>query len=201
MHFLHLRDIETAKHTRRVANLTVEFSRVSGQFNEDELKDLYFCALIHDLGKMAVPDAILKKKGRLSRKEMKVIQMHPQYTYDLFFVLTGFDSMLEIAYCHHEKWDGTGYPRRLMGEAIPLKARLFAIVDVWDALTSDRCYRPAWTEKQAFQYIQEQSGAHFDPAMVNLFTQNFHLFRLAQSIELNMTCKFSVHEAVCAIGG
>jgi len=182
--FLHLRDIETAEHTRRVAQTAVEFARYMNAFTELELKDLYYSALLHDVGKIGIPDMILKKRGRLTKEEMAIIQKHPQYTYDLFFAISGFEALLDIAYCHHEKWDGTGYPRRLKGDEIPLKARLFAVVDVWDALTSDRCYRPAWSDRQAYAYILHESGVQFDPAIVEAFVSHFQLFAHAPASEL-----------------
>lgn len=176
MKSLYLQDIETAEHTRRVARLTLQFARTMNVFSESELRDLYYGALLHDAGKVGIPEAILKKKGKLTRQEMEIVKKHPQYTYDLFFAISGFEPLLDIAYCHHEKWDGTGYPRRLKGTTIPLKARLFAVVDVWDALTSDRCYRPAWTDQHAYAHILRQAGSHFDPAVVEAFEHNFHLF-------------------------
>lgn len=181
--FLHMRDIETAEHTRRVAQTVVKFAQNMNVFSKSELKDLYYNALLHDVGKIGIPDVILKKKGKLTKMEMEVIQKHPQYTYDLFFAISGFESLLEIAYCHHEKWDGTGYPRRLKGEKIPLNARLFAVVDVWDALTSDRCYRSAWSDQKAYKHILQQSGTHFDPIIVKAFVDNFHLFAHASETQ------------------
>ena len=126
-------------------------------------------ALLHDIGKMGVPDHILLKPEPLTDEEWMIMRKHTHYAYDMLKPIAFLGSALDIPYCHHEKWDGTGYPRRLKGDEIPLTARLFAIVDVWDALTSDRPYRPAWSEKEALTYIQEQSGKHFDPQVVEPF--------------------------------
>jgi HD-GYP domain-containing protein (c-di-GMP phosphodiesterase class II) len=126
-------------------------------------------ALLHDIGKMGVSDAILKKPGKLTDEEWQQIRKHPQYAYDMLSSIKYLKSAIDIPYCHHEKWDGSGYPRGLKGEEIPLSARIFAVVDVWDALTSDRPYRKAWSKLKARQYIQEQAGKHFDPEIVGIF--------------------------------
>ena len=170
---LSLRDIETEEHTKRVAALSLDIARALGSFKEFELWDIYHGALIHDVGKIGIPDSILQKKGPLTDGEEAQIRMHPIYAYELFRTLPCFQSLLDIAYCHHEKWDGSGYPRGLKGEQIPLKARLFAIADVWDALTSERHYRSPWPEEKVYNYIIEQSGKHFDPEIVKLFSTNY----------------------------
>src|SRR5581483_9371106 len=126
-------------------------------------------ALLHDIGKMGVPDNILLKPGKLTDEEWEIMRRHPQYAFDLLTPISYLRRSLDIPFCHHEKWDGTGYPRGLKGEEIPLVARIFAVVDVWDAVTSDRPYRPAWTKDQALKHIQEQSGSHFDPRVVRTF--------------------------------
>jgi HD-GYP domain-containing protein (c-di-GMP phosphodiesterase class II) len=128
--------------------------------------------LLHDIGKMGVPDKILFKPGPLTEEEWKVMHRHPQFAHDLLAPIAHLAQALEIPYCHHEKWDGTGYPRGLQGDQIPLAARIFAVVDVWDALTSDRPYRPAWTKKKTLEYIKEQSGHHFDPNVVDVFLKS-----------------------------
>jgi HD-GYP domain-containing protein (c-di-GMP phosphodiesterase class II) len=126
-------------------------------------------ALLHDIGKMAIPDAILLKPGPLTADEMAVMRRHPVYAHDLLAPIAFLRPALDIPYCHHERWDGTGYPCGLRGDAIPLAARVFAVVDVWDALLSDRPYRAAWPEAQVRAYIHAQAGTHFDPAVVAAF--------------------------------
>lgn len=165
---LDLRDKETEGHSQRVTETTLRLARSMG-FTESELVQVRRGALLHDIGKMGVPDSILLKPGKLTDQEWEVMRRHPQHAYDLLSKISYLRSALDIPYCHHEKWDGTGYPRALRGEQIPLPARIFSLVDVWDALTSDRPYRPAWSHKEALEYIQEQSGKHFDPRIVESF--------------------------------
>jgi HD-GYP domain-containing protein (c-di-GMP phosphodiesterase class II) len=150
--------------------MTVKLARSFG-LNEAELVDVRRGALLHDIGKMGVPDNILLKPGELTEQEWKQMRMHPVYAYDLLSHIAYLRQALNIPYYHHEKWDGTGYPRGLKGEAIPLTARIFAVVDVWDALISDRPYRAAWTKEQAREYIRTSAGTHFDPQVVAVFMQ------------------------------
>jgi HD-GYP domain-containing protein (c-di-GMP phosphodiesterase class II) len=121
------------------------------------------------MGKLGIPDAILQKADQLSKDEWVIMHRHPQLAYDMLYPIEYLRDAVDIPYSHHEKWDGSGYPRGLKGEEIPLAARLFAVVDVWDALTSDRPYRPAWKKEDALAFIREQSGTHFDPQCVKLF--------------------------------
>jgi putative nucleotidyltransferase with HDIG domain len=165
---LDLRDRETEGHTLRVTEMMISLARRFG-FDEEELKHIHWGALLHDIGKMGVPDHILLKPGPLTGEEQLLMQKHPQYAYDLIQPIAFLRPALDIPYCHHEKWDGTGYPRGLKGKEIPLTARLFAIVDSWDALTSDRPYRPAWSKEEALAYMREESGKQFDPQVVDLF--------------------------------
>ena len=165
---LDLRDKETEGHTQRVTEMTIHLARNFG-FSEAELLHIRRGALLHDIGKMGVPDNILLKHEPLTEEEWVIMQRHAQYAYDLLKPITFLAPALDIPYSHHEKWDGTGYPHGLKEEEIPLAARLFAVVDVWDALTSDRPYRSAWSEQEALAYIREQSGKHFDPQVVELF--------------------------------
>jgi HD-GYP domain-containing protein (c-di-GMP phosphodiesterase class II) len=125
--------------------------------------------MLHDIGKMGVPDSILLKPGRLTAAEWKLMKKHPVFAYEMLSSIKYLRPSIDIPYAHHEKWDGTGYPRGLAGEQIPLSARLFAVVDVWDALTSNRPYRAAWSRAKALKYIREQSGKHFDPVIVRIF--------------------------------
>ena len=167
-HALDLRDRETEGHTRRVTELTLRMAREFG-ISGEEMVQVRRGALLHDIGKMGIPDRILLKAGPLSEEERVEMQKHPEYAYKLLSPITYLRPALDIPYCHHEKWDGTGYPRGLKGEDIPLVARIFAVVDVWDALCSDRPYRPAWNKADSLAYIQELAGSHFDPKVVELF--------------------------------
>jgi len=163
-----LRDNETEGHTQRVTALIEKIARLAG-VNSDELVNIRRGALLHDIGKIGVPDAILHKPDKLTDDEWVIMRQHPQFAYDMIQPIEYLRPALDIPYCHHEKWDGSGYPRRLKGEEIPLSARLFAIIDVWDAVTSDRPYRLAWDKEKALGYIKEQTNKHFDPRVVELF--------------------------------
>lgn len=165
---LDLRDMQTKDHTSRVTELTLTLARFAGM-NEVEIMHVKHGALLHDIGKMGIPDAILLKEDYLSNEEWDIMRRHPSYAYEMLSPIEYLRPALDIPYCHHEKWDGTGYPRGLAGDQIPLAARLFAVVDVWDALRSNRPYRKSWSEEQAREYIRSQSGTHFDPYAVDLF--------------------------------
>jgi HD-GYP domain-containing protein (c-di-GMP phosphodiesterase class II) len=128
-------------------------------------------ALLHDIGKMGVPDRILLKPGKLTDEEWVIMKKHPVYANELLSPIAYLRPALDIPYCHHERWDGTGYPRGLTGTQIPFTARLFALVDVWDALTSDRPYSEAWSNENAIQYIRDESGKQFDPRVVESFLE------------------------------
>ena len=167
-HALDLRDRETEGHSRRVTEVTVKLAQALN-FSEEEIIHIRRGALLHDIGKIGIPDSILHKPDSLSEEEWINMRKHPQFAYDMLSPIEYLRPALAIPYGHHEKWDGTGYPRGLKGEEIPMSARLFAIADVWDAVTSDRPYRAAWTEEQATAYIREQIGKHFDPQVVDLF--------------------------------
>ncbi len=169
-HALELRDQETAGHTQRVTNLTVGLARALG-VDESELAFVRWGALLHDIGKMGIPDSILLKTGRLTKEEWAIMRLHPQFAYDMLSPIAYLRSALDVPYCHHERWDGTGYPRGLVGEQIPLSARIFAVVDVWDALCSDRPYRKAWPKKKVLAYIRQQAGYYFDPDVVRVFLE------------------------------
>jgi GAF domain-containing protein len=167
---LELRDKETHGHSRRVTNLTLNLAHRLNLSN-NRLVHIRRGVLLHDIGKMGIPDQMLKKTGSLSEEEWVEMRKHPQYAYDLLHPIIYLRPALDIPYCHHEKWDGTGYPRSLKEKQIPLAARIFAIVDVYDALSYDRPYRPAWPQNQVLQYLREQSGKHFDPDVVNAFME------------------------------
>jgi len=165
---LELRDKETEGHTRRVAELSTRLAQTMG-VRENEILQVYRGALLHDIGKMGVPDSIVLKPGPLTDDEWAIMHKHPQYAFDMLSPIAYLRQALDIPLCHHEKYDGTGYPRGLRGAQIPIAARIFSVVDVWDAITSDRPYRKAWQKEVAFQYIEEQSGRHFDPEVVKAF--------------------------------
>ncbi len=165
---LDLRDRETEGHTQRVTELTVALARVMG-LPEQSIPHIRRGALLHDIGKMGVPDEILRKPGALTEEEWRIMRQHPRHAYDLLSPIVYLRPALDIPYCHHEKWDGSGYPQGLKGDAIPLAARLFAVVDVFDALTSNRPYRSAWAFDRTLEFIQAQSGAHFDPQVTEVF--------------------------------
>ncbi|MBN2388559.1 MAG: HD domain-containing protein [Anaerolineales bacterium] len=167
---LELYDQETEGHSRRVVDMTL---RIAQTFNlcRDELVAVHRGVLLHDIGKMAIPSDILQKPGPLSEDEWEVMRQHPNHAYELLQPITYLQSALDIPYCHHERWDGKGYPRGLKGEQIPLAARIFSIVDVWDALLSDRPYRKAWPRSKTLKYIKENAGIRFDPVIVDIFFQ------------------------------
>ena len=165
---LELRDKETEGHSRRVVNLTENLARALG-ISEEKIVHLRRGVLLHDIGKMGIPDHILLKQGPLTEEEWKIMKQHPQYAYDMISSIDFLHPVLEIPYYHHERWDGTGYPLGLKGAEIPIGARIFAVVDVWDALCSDRPYRPSWSKSKAKSYIRSQSGLAFDAEVVDVF--------------------------------
>jgi PAS domain S-box-containing protein/putative nucleotidyltransferase with HDIG domain len=165
---LDLRDKETEGHTLRVTEMTIALARAAG-IPEEEMIHVKRGALLHDIGKMGVPDRILHKPGRLTEAEWEIMHQHPAYARDMLYPIEYLRPALSIPYSHHERWDGSGYPQGLKAEQIPLPARLFAIVDVWDALRSNRPYRQGWPEEDVLKYIRSEAGAHFDPQAVDLF--------------------------------
>jgi HD-GYP domain-containing protein (c-di-GMP phosphodiesterase class II) len=170
-HALDLRDKETEGHTQRVTEMSQRLARIMG-IKGEALLHMRRGALLHDIGKLGVPDGILLKPGEFTPEEWVVMAKHPQFAYDWLAPIAYLKEALVIPYCHHERWDGSGYPRGLKGEEIPLAARIFTIVDEWDAVTSDRPYRMAWPHEQAVEYIRENSSKHFDPAVVEIFLNN-----------------------------
>jgi putative two-component system response regulator len=168
VHALDLRDKETEGHSLRVTEMTLKFAQLVG-IDEKQFEDVRRGALLHDVGKLGIPDAILLKPGRLTEEEWKIMRMHPVYAHEWLSPIDFLRPALDIPYCHHEKWDGSGYPRGLRGEDIPIFARLFAIVDVWDALRSDRPYRPAMSEEEVLSFIKAQAGKHFDASFLEIF--------------------------------
>lgn len=165
---LDLRDKETEGHTQRVTEMTVKFARAIG-FSELDIEHIRRGALLHDVGKLGIPDAILHKHGALTPEEWQIMKRHPVYALQWLSPIEFLLPALHIPYSHHEKWDGSGYPRGLKGTEIPIAARIFALVDVWDALCSDRPYREAMKKPDALEYIKSQQGIHFDPALMETF--------------------------------
>lgn len=165
---LDLRDKETEGHTQRVTSLTLKLATAMG-IDGDDLIHIERGALLHDIGKMAIPDGILLKPGGLTAEERSLIEKHPVYAYEMLNPIKFLEPALDIPYCHHEKWNGTGYPRGLKAEQIPLAARIFAVADVWDALVSDRPYRKGLDPKDVKEKIKADAGSHFDPRVVDVF--------------------------------
>jgi len=170
-----LRDKETEGHTQRVTDLTMKLAKAVG-IKDSDLQYMRRGALLHDIGKMGISDNILHKKDKLTEREWKIMRAHPLLALKMLEPITYLRQSLDIPYCHHEKWDGSGYPRGLKGDMIPLSARIFALADVWDALTSKRPYRRrAWTKKRALEYIKKESGKHFDPQLVEIFLRTMKI--------------------------
>lgn len=167
-HTLELRDAETEGHTQRVAEVSVRLGRALG-LSEIEIVHLRRGALLHDIGKLGVPDSVLFKPGPLTAAEWEMMHKHPEYAYHALAPIAFLRQALDVPYCHHEKWDGSGYPRGLKGEEIPLAARIFAVIDVWDAMRSARPYRPPLPDSEVHEYLTQQKGKHFDPQVVDAF--------------------------------
>jgi putative nucleotidyltransferase with HDIG domain len=167
-HALDLRDRETVGHTKRVTEMTVRLARSLGM-NEPDLVHIRRGALLHDIGKMGVPDAILSKPGPLTRKEENLMRRHPGMAHEMLKSIDFLRPALDIPFCHHERWDGSGYPQGLAGEAIPIEARIFAVVDVWDALRSDRPYRKRWSTRRVRKHLEDRAGKDFDPRILEAF--------------------------------
>lgn len=167
---LELRDGETEGHTRRVTELATELGRRLGM-SEEDIVQLRRGALLHDIGKIGVPDAVLLKPGPLDTGEWEQMREHPELARRWLEPVDFLQPALEVPFCHHERWDGSGYPRGLEGEEIPLAARVFAVVDVWDAMTSDRPYRKALPPEQVWQFLREEAGRLFDPDVVAMFRE------------------------------
>ena len=167
---LDFRDKETEEHTVRVTNLAL-FTAVRLGYSKEELDRIQMGAMLHDIGKIAIEDAILGKPGPLNEEEWVQMRRHPEIAVQMLSHIPFLKDCLEIPYSHHEKWDGSGYPRGIAGEEIPMPARIFAMVDVWDALRSNRPYRNAWTHEKALDYIATNAGKHFDPGLVEMFIE------------------------------
>lgn len=169
-HALDLRDRETEGHTQRVTEMTIRLAKARG-IGDAELVHIRRGAFLHDIGKLGIPDGILLKPGSLTDEEWVLMHRHPRYAYDMLAPIAYLKPALDIPYGHHEKWDGSGYPRNLRGEQIPLAARLLAPLDIWDALRSDRPYRDAWPADKVLEHIRSLAETHLDPEVVELFLQ------------------------------
>ncbi len=167
-HALEIRDKETFGHSERVLELSLKVAEVL-HFTDEEISNFRRGVLLHDIGKIGIPDSILLKPGPLDEDEWKVMRLHPVYAYELLKGVSFLKNALDVPYSHHERWDGSGYPQGLTGEGIPVSARIFSVVDVWDALTNDRPYRKAWTSEEASQYLTDNAGVQFDPKIVEIF--------------------------------
>jgi hypothetical protein len=169
---LEMRDKETEGHSERVTKLTVKLAQEMGiQQDTTELQFIRYGSLLHDIGKIAIPDSILRKPDTLTASERKVMELHTEYAYEWLKDIEFLHPALDIPRYHHEKWNGSGYNHGLKGEQIPLSARIFAVVDTWDALINDRTYRRAWTRAQAIEYIKSKAGTDFDPQVVEKFLE------------------------------
>lgn len=173
---LELRDHQTEDHTRRVTDLTVRLAQALG-IRGDDLKHIRYGALLHDIGKIGIPDSILNKPGPLNDEEWKIMRKHPEYSLQMLSSIPFLSQAMIIPYSHHERWDGSGYPQHLVGEQIPLAARLFAVVDVWDAMCFNRVYREAFPENEVLEYLQREGGRLFDPNVVAAFIEMRGLLR------------------------
>ena len=171
-HALDLRDQETEGHSQRVAGMVRDIAREIGM-EEENLVHLTRGALLHDIGKMAISDKVLLKEGELTAEERELMRKHPLRAYEMLSSIEYLKPALEIPYCHHERWDGSGYPRGLKGTEIPLAARIFAIADTWDALTSERRYHKPWSKEKVCEHIKSRAGNHFDPEVVKVFLGMF----------------------------
>lgn len=167
-----IRHKETSDHSERVVRMALGLARMAG-LEGDALRNVKFGALLHDIGKLALPDAILIKPGKLDDDEMLLMRTHPRLGYDMLQRIDFLHGASDIPYSHHERWDGTGYPQGLKGEAIPVAARIFSVVDVWDALSFPRVYKPAWPETEVLHYLREAAGGQLDPHLVQLFLDNY----------------------------
>jgi HD-GYP domain-containing protein (c-di-GMP phosphodiesterase class II) len=169
---LELRDQAFGGHTQRVNEMTLRLAQSMG-LDSSNLVHIRRGALLHDIGEMGIPEYILLKPGNLTDEERDIVHQHPVYAYKLLSSIPNLRPAIDIPYCHHEKWDGSGYPRGLTGEQIPLPARIFALIDVWDALLSNRPHRKAWPREKVLSYMNDQRGKHFEPRIVDVFLSTF----------------------------
>ncbi|MCB1649101.1 MAG: HD-GYP domain-containing protein [Gammaproteobacteria bacterium] len=168
-----VRHKETKDHTERVTKMAVTLASLCGIRGKSRLKRLERGAILHDIGKIGIADSVLTKPGALTEPEWEQIKQHPIIAYNILSGIKFLKRSLHIPYCHHEKWDGTGYPQGLRGKEIPKEARIFAVVDVWDALIHPRVYKDAWPEERVLQYLRDGSAKQFDPKVVDVFLAHY----------------------------
>lgn len=174
---------ETRNHSERVMRMCLELANLSGRFNHSELELVRCGALLHDIGKIAIPDMVLTKPGKLTEQEWELMKTHPVKAKELLQDIDFLRPCIDIPYQHHEKWDGSGYPQGLKGEDIAFSARLFAIVDVWDAIYHARVYKDAWPEQEVLDYLASESGKAFDPDVVSLFLSHYDQLKQVARLE------------------
>lgn len=179
IHVMDVRHKETRDHSERVTRMTVALAELAGIKDEKQLEAIRYGAILHDIGKIGIADEILTKPGKLTDSEWEIMKLHPQIAYDILSKNEFLRQYMVIPYEHHERWDGQGYPQGLKGEEIHFEARLFAIVDVWDAIYHRRVYKDAWPENQVIDYLSSQSGKAFDPGITELFINNYTQLKLA----------------------
>ncbi|WP_157618145.1 HD-GYP domain-containing protein [Rhodanobacter sp. 115] len=173
---------ETSDHSDRVTRMSVGLGRLAGM-KDEALRNLRFGALLHDIGKLALPDAILIKPGKLDEAETTLMRTHPKIGHDMLQKVGFLRAASDVPYSHHERWDGAGYPQGLRGEAIPLAARVFSVVDVWDALSHPRVYKPAWPQDEVIAYLRQVAGSQLDPHLVALFLDHLDELKLLAHAE------------------
>lgn len=173
---------ETSDHSDRVTRMSVGLGRLAGM-KDEALRNLRFGALLHDIGKLALPDAILIKPGKLDEAETALMRTHPKIGHDMLQKVGFLRAASDVPYSHHERWDGAGYPQGLRGEAIPLAARVFSVVDVWDALSHPRVYKPAWPQDEVIAYLRQVAGSQLDPHLVTLFLDHLDELKLLAHAE------------------
>lgn len=179
IHVMDVRHKETRDHSERVTRMTVALARLSGISDEKQLESIRYGAILHDIGKIGIPDEILTKPGKLTEAEWEIMKQHPQIAHDILSKNDYLRQYMMIPYEHHERWDGMGYPQGLKGTEIHFEARLFAIVDVWDAIYHRRVYKEAWPEEKVLEYLSEESGKAFDPEYSELFVKNYAQLKIA----------------------
>ena len=179
IHVMDVRHKETRDHSERVTRMTVALAKLSGITDEKQLESIRYGAILHDIGKIGIPDAILTKPGKLTDAEWQIMKMHPQIAHDILSKNDFLCQYQMIPHEHHERWDGLGYPQGLKGKQIHFEARLFSIVDVWDAIYHRRVYKDAWPEEKVLEYLSDQSGKAFDPEICALFVKNYNQLKIA----------------------
>jgi len=197
LHLIDFRHKETKNHTLRVTKMTLKLAKLFGITDLAELENIKWGATLHDIGKIGISDAILTKPGKLAPAEWEEMKRHPQIANDILSNIDYLKPCRDIPYSHHEKWDGSGYPQGLKGDAIPITARIFAVIDVWDALIHSRVYKSAWSEEKVLQHIKEQSGSHFDPEIVKLFLENYTEIKESSSNVYSLTVKNNIATDTC----